>query len=331
MSGLTTDRWGASIQSRNERGVPLFDAAVAGLVSISGDPVGAVEAAVEADDDLVLAHILRAYLHLYATSAEGVSNARKVLEGFDGVTDLDEREVLHLRAARSWASGEWDEATHFLERALLHDSRDLLALKVAQDLYFFLGQSRGVRGVVARVLGAWPPDRAGWGYVLGMHAFGLEETGDYERAEICARAALQNHATPGQPMHWPMYSRCRGGSRKGWTSWMPRRNIGRRAPSQFITGGTTRCITSDRVISTGYSPPTTGPFGAPGHPNGSIWSTPLPSCGASHYSGTTSKIAFNRWPSTWSPCSVTPSTSSTIGTPSWSSAWSALKTSTSGC
>ena len=191
MSGVTTDRWGASIQSRNERGVPLFDAAVAGLVSLSGDPVGAVEAAVEADDDLVLAHILRAYLHLYATSAEGVSNARKVLEGFDGVTDLDEREVLHLRAARSWASGEWDEATHFLERALLHDSRDLLALKVAQDLYFFLGQSRGVRGVVARVLGAWPPDRAGWGYVLGMHAFGLEETGDYERAEICARAALQ--------------------------------------------------------------------------------------------------------------------------------------------
>ena len=75
-----------------------------------------------ADDDLVLGHILRAYLYLYATSTDGVSNARKVLEDMDGIADLGEREVLHLRAAHSWASGQWDDATHYLERALLHDS-----------------------------------------------------------------------------------------------------------------------------------------------------------------------------------------------------------------
>ena len=109
----------------------------------------------------------------------------------DGIADLGEREVLHLRAAHSWASGQWDDATHYLERALLHDSRDLLALKVAQDLYFFLGQSKDILGVVAGVLGAWPPERSGWGYLQGMYAFGLEETGDYQQAEVRARAALQ--------------------------------------------------------------------------------------------------------------------------------------------
>ena len=116
---------------------------------------------------------------------------RKVLEDVDGVTDIGEREVLHLRAAHSWASGQWDDATHYLERALLHDSRDLLALKAAQDLYFFLGQSKDILGVVAGVLGAWPPERSGWGYLQGMYAFGLEETGDYQQAEVRARAALQ--------------------------------------------------------------------------------------------------------------------------------------------
>ena len=191
MSGVTTDRWGAALQGGTEHGASLFDAAVQDLVSLSGDPVAQTEAVMAADDGLVLGHVLRAYLHLYGTTVDGVSSARKVLEDLDGVTDLGEREVLHLRAARSWAQGHWDEATHFLERALLHDSRDLLALKVAQDLYFFLGLSKDIKGVVTRVLGAWPSDQVGWGYVQGMYAFGLEEVGDYERAELSARAALQ--------------------------------------------------------------------------------------------------------------------------------------------
>ena len=180
-----------ALKRGNEHGVPLFNAAVEALVSLNGDPLSAANAAVAADDDLVLGHILRAYLCLYATSTDGLSNARKVLEDMDGIVDLGEREVLHLRAAHSWASGQWDDATHYLERALLHDSRDLLALKVAQDLYFFLGQSKDILGVVVEVLGAWPPERLGWGYLQGMYAFGLEETGDYQQAEVRARAALQ--------------------------------------------------------------------------------------------------------------------------------------------
>lgn len=191
MSTRATDRWGAVLQSGTEQGTALFDAAVHDLVSLSGGPVAAAEAVVAADDGLVLGHVLRAYLHLYATSVDGVASARKILEDLDDVTELDEREVLHLRAAHAWARGQWDEATHALERALLHDSRDLLALKVAQDLYFFLGQSKDIKGVVTRVLGAWPADKEGWGYVQGMYAFGLEELGDYGRAEVCARAALQ--------------------------------------------------------------------------------------------------------------------------------------------
>ena len=191
MGEVRTDRWGAALKRGNEHGVPLFNAAVEALVSLNGDPLSAANAAVAADDDLVLGHILRAYLCLYATSTDGLSNARKVLEDMDGIVDLGEREVLHLRAAHSWASGQWDDATHYLERALLHDSRDLLALKVAQDLYFFLGQSKDILGVVVGVLGAWPPERLGWGYLQGMYAFGLEETGDYQQAEVRARAALQ--------------------------------------------------------------------------------------------------------------------------------------------
>ncbi len=150
------------------------------------------EAAVAADPELVLARLLLAYFALYGASADGVAGAEEILAGLEAVTPpLGEREILHLRAVRAWTEGDWVGATRALERALLHDPHDLLALKVAQDLYFFLGRQVELREVVERVLPAWSSsDRPGWGYVQGILAFGLEENGDYRGAEGRARAAL---------------------------------------------------------------------------------------------------------------------------------------------
>ena len=194
MRAGSLDRWGVPLQGGGPRALQHFNAAVEELVSLSGDPLSAAEDAVGDDDGLILGHILRAYLCLYSTSAEGVTSASRILNSIDGMHhQMDEREALHLRSAQAWASGEWDEATRWLERALLHERRDLLALKVAQDLYFFLGQSKDLRGVVARVLSAWQPEEDGWGYVQGMYAFGLEENADYREAEACARLALDQN------------------------------------------------------------------------------------------------------------------------------------------
>jgi tetratricopeptide (TPR) repeat protein len=194
MSAVRTDRWGVPLQTGGDAGVALFDEAVEGLLSLSGDPVAAAQAAVAADDALVLGHILGAYFSLYRTSAEGVEAAAEVLAPLRAAgSTLGEREILHLRAALAWAAGDWDEAARSLERALLHDSQDLLALKVAQDLYFFLGQTRDLQSVVTRVLRAWPAQKRGWGYVQGMYAFGLEENNEFSQAELFARAALHHN------------------------------------------------------------------------------------------------------------------------------------------
>jgi tetratricopeptide (TPR) repeat protein len=194
MSTVRTDRWGVPLQTGGDAGIALFDEAVEGLLALHDEPVAAAEAAVAADDGLVLGHILRAYFSLYRTSAEGVRSAEEILAPLhDAGSTLGEREILHLRAARSWAAGDWDEATRSLERALLHDSQDLLALKVAQDLYFFLGKTRDLQSVVTRVLRAWPAQKRGWGYIQGMYAFGLEENGEFSQAELFAHAALHHN------------------------------------------------------------------------------------------------------------------------------------------
>ena len=60
---------------------------------------------------------------------------------------------------------------------------DPLALQVGHQIDFFTGDSRMLRDRIARALPALERGMPGYHAVLGMHAFGLEETGDYARAE----------------------------------------------------------------------------------------------------------------------------------------------------
>jgi tetratricopeptide (TPR) repeat protein len=194
MADAFTDRWGSAVFGGRQEAVSVFDEAVEQLVSLSGDPVTFADEAATRDPQLVLARVLQAYLALYSTAAAGFERARSLVGDIDPWSlGTGERELLHVLAAQAWADGEWERAASFLERALLHDPRDLLALKVAQDLYFFLGDQRGERDVVERVFNVWRPDDPGYGYVCGMYAFGLEENGQYDAAEERALSALEHN------------------------------------------------------------------------------------------------------------------------------------------
>ncbi len=68
--------------------------------------------------------------------------------------------------------------------------RDILALVVAHALDFRLGRRRMMRDRIAQVLPEWDAAMPGYASVLAMYAFGLEENGQYRRAEKMARRAL---------------------------------------------------------------------------------------------------------------------------------------------
>jgi tetratricopeptide (TPR) repeat protein len=222
MSAALNDRWGVPVQGATPDGIAALDDAIECLLSLAGDPIGQAEAAVSAAPGMVFGQIYRAYLSLYGQTAAGVAEAGKLLSGLDpsgapapgsttsnsgpishtgpithtgpiGPPGLARREMLHLRAARAWTAGDLQTATRALERALVLNPRDVLALKVAQDLYFFTGSRLDLRDVAARVLRSWPEGQPGWGYVQGIYAFGLEENADYRQAENRATAALADN------------------------------------------------------------------------------------------------------------------------------------------
>jgi tetratricopeptide (TPR) repeat protein len=187
-----TDRWGNEIQTVSEDAARLLEQATTDLVLFHNDPAETLDAAIDADPDAPLPRIVRAELDLFAQTRASQQAARDRLAEVDALlAAATRREQLHAAAVDAWANGQLDIAARLFDRAVTLDPHDILALRIAHDLFFFLGDSKNIRDVVARAHYAWRESDPLFGALKGMYAFGLEETGEYRRAEDAARFALQ--------------------------------------------------------------------------------------------------------------------------------------------
>jgi tetratricopeptide (TPR) repeat protein len=93
----------------------------------------------------------------------------------------------HVAAIAAAVDGDYARACRIYDDILAGDPRDLLALAVAQVFDHLLGNTQGLYLRSLRAFRAWPEHHA----VLSMHAFALEESGEYDAAEALARRALQ--------------------------------------------------------------------------------------------------------------------------------------------
>jgi tetratricopeptide (TPR) repeat protein len=100
------------------------------------------------------------------------------------------RERRHVAALRLWGQRDLGAAAAIISSILADEPRDLLALKLTQYLLFYAGNCRSMRASVETALAAWDESAPGYGYVLGCHAFGLEECGEYRDAEEIGRRAV---------------------------------------------------------------------------------------------------------------------------------------------
>ena len=161
------------------------------LVAFYGDPIATLDAAIEADPGWALAHIAKAGLLLSLTEPNVVAQARAILaEAQPLLKHAGARERAHHGAATLCAHGRWREACDAWDAILLAHPRDILALMNAHLFDFYRGDARNLRARVARVLPQWDADVPLYAYVLGMHAFGLEESNLYPQAEEAGRGSL---------------------------------------------------------------------------------------------------------------------------------------------
>ncbi|MCX7558988.1 tetratricopeptide repeat protein [Sulfitobacter sp. F26204] len=103
---------------------------------------------------------------------------------------ISPRETLWLNALDAWLADSLTAAVAALEQVLDTYPQDTLTAKTSHAINFILGNATGMRVSIERVLPAHGADHPLRGYMLGCHAFTLEETGDYAKAELTGRAGL---------------------------------------------------------------------------------------------------------------------------------------------
>ena len=169
-----------------------YEEAVASLHGFTGDALKRIEQILVREPHFVAAHCLRAAALILGaevpldTGLAATVNAIQHLAG-----RANDRERRHAEAAKAWLEGDVKLASERYGDLVIDYPRDSVALQVAHALDFRLGQREMLRDRVAQVLPHWDTSVPGFGYVIGMYAFGLEENGDYTRAEAEARRSLE--------------------------------------------------------------------------------------------------------------------------------------------
>jgi tetratricopeptide (TPR) repeat protein len=147
-------------------------------------------AALQEAPGFTMAHVLQAYLFLCSRDPERVRAAAPA-HARAAALPANERERMHVGAIGAVLADDYERAMKLLGELLRRYPRDVLALQVAHLFDYLSGDVAGLARRVAAVLPAWSSELPGYAAILAMHAFGLEEGGDYERAEQAAEAALE--------------------------------------------------------------------------------------------------------------------------------------------
>ncbi|MTH61588.1 tetratricopeptide repeat protein [Paracoccus litorisediminis] len=194
------DMHGLALSGATETGRAAYEQALAELQCYRADPVATIDRAIEADPGFAMAHAMRAWLHLLGTEPAGyaIAEASHRAAAASAVTT---REKGHVAAIGALLSGGWHQAGRILEDVTLADPHDGLALIAGHQIDFFGGDARMLRDRIARAMPAWDAGRPGYHALLGMRAFGLEETGHFADAERFGRMGVELEPRDGWSQH----------------------------------------------------------------------------------------------------------------------------------
>ena len=198
---MIRDAQGHDLTSATADAARSVDAAVRAYSLAYGDPMGHFEAACAAAPGCAMAELGKAWLLALSNDPTNVMAARTAAERIRTLA-MNEREHTHLAALGHAAAGRWASAATVLDRHLMRYPFDLMAHQTIMRLEGFLGRFHLTAGRTARALPLWSQDQPGYGILYSFYGFGLEELGDYARAEDVSRqaAVLEPHG------YWPHHA-----------------------------------------------------------------------------------------------------------------------------
>ena len=165
-----------------------IDKAVRAFTLGYGDANAHLSASLEHAPNCTMARLLQLWLRLLSNNSDIIAEVGPQLASIctDGWND---REKGHLEALQLASKRRWPSAVAVLDRLLMLYPHDLAAHQCAMRLDSYLGRFHRSAGRAARALPFWSKEHKNYGIILSFFGFGLEESGDYARAEDIAREA----------------------------------------------------------------------------------------------------------------------------------------------
>jgi tetratricopeptide (TPR) repeat protein len=104
---------------------------------------------------------------------------------------MNQHQRAQTAALAAAIDGDFDRACRIYDQILDAHPSDGLALWAAQLMAYYLGEPQAMRERASRVAARLSPDAPGYHGALSMHAYALQECGDYGAAEQAALRALE--------------------------------------------------------------------------------------------------------------------------------------------
>lgn len=186
---MLQDRYGNPVSTRSRAAVDKYDEALELIRLYRGDPIAALDAALEEDPNFTMAWAARAGVLVQQTDKAYIGEIDRSLNA-GLAAGGNERERAHLAAAQAWSRGHMDDSISKYARIAQDNPTDLFAVQTAHIGCFFTGRQHELRDWPLQAMRAFKRGDDGYHALLGMAAFGLEECGDYARAEAFGSEAV---------------------------------------------------------------------------------------------------------------------------------------------
>ena len=188
------DANGLEISTSSEAAIAAFNHLADGFLRYRADLPDRLRALLQAAPDVALAHCIQGYMMMLgykaalvpvARAAEARARARAL------AADATERERRHIDALSAWTEDNLEGAIAQWEAILRRHPHDVLAVRLAHFVNFWLGRPQDMLASIERVVPHYDITQPGYATILACRCFANEECGNYAAAEPDGRRAIE--------------------------------------------------------------------------------------------------------------------------------------------